>query len=208
MNRTDLGPVDIALSPQLIPIDPGVLNRLHNGLAERASREGVLDVAYRIVDTPVGRLLLASTDRGLVRVAYEREGHDAVLNALAERLSPRILEAPALLGEAARQIEEYFAGRRKSFDLPVDLSLSAGFRRTVLQHLSEISFGGTESYADVARSVGNPKAVRAVGTACATNPLPVVVPCHRVLRSDGSLGGYVGGLEAKASLLRLEAAAA
>jgi methylated-DNA-[protein]-cysteine S-methyltransferase len=205
---TDLGPVDIVLAPELISIDPGVLGRLHVDLAERASREGVLDVAYRVVDTPLGKLLLAATERGLVRVAYEREGHDAVLALLTERLSPRILEAPARLGEAARQVEEYFAGRRTSFDVPLDLSLSAGFRRTVLQHLSDIGYGRTESYAEVARAVGNPRAVRAVGSACATNPLPVVVPCHRVLRSDGSLGGYIGGLDAKASLLRLEAVAA
>jgi methylated-DNA-[protein]-cysteine S-methyltransferase len=205
---TDLGPVDIVMSPELVRIEPGVLSRLHAGLAERASQEGVLDVAYRVVDTPVGKLLIASTERGLVRVAYEREGHDAVLAVLAERLSPRILEAPARLGEAARQVEEYFAGRRQAFDLPVDLSLSAGFRRTVLQHLTDIRYGHTESYSEVARAVGNPRAVRAVGTACATNPLPVVVPCHRVLRSDGSLGGYIGGLDAKTSLLRLEAAAA
>ncbi|MCH6471772.1 methylated-DNA--[protein]-cysteine S-methyltransferase [Sinomonas terrae] len=208
MNHTDLGPVDIALAPELITIEPGVLDRLHAGLAERASREGILDVAYRVVDTPVGKLLLASTERGLVRVAYEREGHEAVLASLAERLSPRILEAPARLGEAARQVEEYFSGRRHTFDLPIDLALSAGFRRTVLQHLSAIDFGRTESYAEVARAVGNPRAVRAVGTACATNPLPVVVPCHRVLRSDGSLGGYIGGLDAKTTLLRLEAAVA
>ncbi|WP_052207205.1 methylated-DNA--[protein]-cysteine S-methyltransferase [Sinomonas humi] len=208
MNNTELGPVDIALAPELITVEPEVLGRLHAGLAERASREGILDVAYRIVETPVGKLLLASTERGLVRVAYEREGLDAVLNTLSERLSPRILEAPARLGEAARQVEEYFSGRRHVFDLPIDLALSAGFRRTVLQHLSGIGFGRTESYAEVARAVGNPKAVRAVGTACATNPLPVVVPCHRVLRSDGSLGGYIGGLDAKTTLLRLEAAAA
>ncbi|WP_334172930.1 methylated-DNA--[protein]-cysteine S-methyltransferase [Sinomonas sp.] len=202
------GPVDIALAPELITIEPGVLERLHAGLAERASNERILDVAYRVVETPVGKLLLAATERGLVRVAYEREGLESVLNSLAQRLSPRILEAPARLGEAARQVEEYFSGRRKAFDLPVDLALSAGFRRTVLQHLSAIGFGRTESYAEVARAVGNPKAVRAVGTACATNPLPVVLPCHRVLRSDGSLGGYIGGLEAKTALLRLEAAAA
>lgn len=206
--KPGIGPVDLALAPELITIEPGALDRLHAGLAERASREGLLDVAYRIVETPLGQLLLAATERGLVRVAYEREGHEAVLERLAERLSPRILESPARLGEAARQVEEYFAGRRTHFDLPLDLSLSNGFRRTVIQHLTAIGFGHTESYAEVARAVGNPRAVRAVGTACATNPLPVIVPCHRVLRSDGSLGGYVGGLEAKTTLLRLEAAAA
>jgi methylated-DNA-[protein]-cysteine S-methyltransferase len=203
-----IGPVDLALAPELIAIEPCALDRLHASLAERASREGLLDVAYCFVETPVGRLLLAATERGLVRVAYEREGHEAVLEALARRLSPRILESPARLGAAARQVEEYFSGRRTSFDLPLDLSLSNGFRRTVINHLTAIGFGHTESYAEVAKAVGNPRAVRAVGTACATNPLPVVVPCHRVLRSDGSLGGYVGGIEAKTSLLRLEAAAA
>ncbi|MGN6404142.1 methylated-DNA--[protein]-cysteine S-methyltransferase [Sinomonas sp.] len=207
-SSTGLGPVDLVIPPELVRIEPGVLGRLHTGLAERASREGVLDVAYRVVETPVGKLLIAATERGLVRVAYEREGHEAVLAVLAERLSPRILEAPSRLAEAARQVEEYFSGRRKGFDLPIDLSLAAGFRRTVLQHLSEIGYGHTESYAEVARAVGNPRAVRAVGTACATNPLPVVVPCHRVLRSDGSLGGYIGGLDAKSSLLQLEAVAA
>ncbi|WP_373886513.1 methylated-DNA--[protein]-cysteine S-methyltransferase [Sinomonas sp. ASV322] len=203
-----LGPIDLALAPELVSVDPGVLGRLHAQLADRASREGLLDIAYRFVDTPVGRLLLVATERGLVRVAYEREGHDAVLSLLAERLSPRILEVPGRLAEAARQVDEYFGGRRRSFDLPLDLSLSQGFRRTVLQHLPAIPLGATESYADVAKAVGNPRAVRAVGSACATNPLPVVVPCHRVVRSDGSLGGYIGGLEAKTSLLRLEAAAA
>ncbi|WP_433875937.1 methylated-DNA--[protein]-cysteine S-methyltransferase [Sinomonas atrocyanea] len=202
------GPVDLAFAPHLTEIDPAVLVRLRASLAERATGEGVLDVAYRVVDSPVGPLLIAATNRGLVRVAYEREGHDLILQQLSDRLSPRVLEAPSRLGAVARQIEEYFAGRRRRFDVPLDLSLSAGFRRTVLQHLGEIPFGVTESYTEVARAVGNPKAVRAVGTACATNPLPVVVPCHRVLRSDGSLGGYIGGLEAKSLLLHLEAAAA
>lgn len=201
------GPVDLVFPSHVIAIEPGVLERLRGGLAAEAGREGLLDVAYRTVDSPVGRLLIAATERGLVRVAFEREGHEAVLQALADRLSPRILEAPARLGSAAREIEEYFEGVRTRFDLPLDLSLSAGFRRTVLAHLGEIPFGATESYTEVARAVGNPKAVRAVGTACATNPLPVVVPCHRVLRSDGSLGGYIGGLDAKTALLALEAAA-
>lgn len=201
------GPVDLVFPPHMTAIEPGVLERLRGSLAAEAGREGLLDVAYRTVDSPVGRLLIAATERGLVRVAFEREGHEAVLQALADKLSPRILEAPARLGSAAREIEEYFEGARTRFDLPLDLSLSAGFRRTVLAHLGEIPFGVTESYTEVARAVGNPKAVRAVGTACATNPLPVVVPCHRVLRSDGSLGGYIGGLEAKTALLALEAAA-
>lgn len=186
---------------------PGTLAALHRGLETRAGEEGVLDVAYTTVDTPVGPLLLAATGGGLVRVAYEREGFDAVLETLADRLSPRILRAPGRLEETARQLDEYFAGTRTAFDLPLDRSLSAGFRLAVQRHLPEIAYGRTESYRDVARLVGSPQAVRAVGTACATNPLPVVVPCHRVVRADGGLGGYIGGLDAKTALLDLEGVA-
>jgi methylated-DNA-[protein]-cysteine S-methyltransferase len=185
---------------------PGQLSRLHDRLAAAAQREGVLDVAFRIVDSPVGPLLLASTEQGLVRVAYASEDHDAVLQVLADKVSPRILQAPARLDLAARELDEYFGGRRRAFDLPLDWRLSAGFRRAVLGHLADIGYGHTASYAAVARLAGNPKAVRAVGTACATNPMPVVVPCHRVVRSDGSLGGYLGGADAKRTLLTLEAA--
>ncbi len=166
----------------------------------------MLDIAYQIVDTPVGQLLLAATEQGLIRIAYATEGHDAVLQALAERVSPRILRAPGRLDSAARELDEYFAGRRRSFDLRLDWRLSTGFRRAVLSHLPEISYGRTASYADVAQLAGSPRAVRAVGTACATNPLPVIVPCHRVVRADGGLGGYLGGTEAKRTLLTLEAA--
>jgi methylated-DNA-[protein]-cysteine S-methyltransferase len=187
--------------------DPDDLARLHNRLEDVAERDGILDVAYTTIDTPVGSLLLAATGTGLVRVAYEREGHDRVLDDLAARLSPRILRAPRRLDAAAREIDEYFAGVRTGFDLPLDLSLSSGFRRLVQRHLPHIAYGHTQSYREVAAIVGNPRAVRAVGTACATNPLPVVVPCHRVLRTDGTLGGYVGGLDAKAALLNLEKAA-
>jgi len=176
-------------------------------LAADAQRDGVLDIAYRIVDSPVGPLLLAATDHGVVRVAYAREDHDAVLQTLADKISPRILLAPGRLDTAARELDEYFVGARREFDLPLDWRLSAGFRSTVLHHLPEIGYGQTASYATVARLAGNPKAVRAVGTACATNPLPVVVPCHRVVRSDGAMGGYLGGVEAKRLLLELEAAA-
>jgi methylated-DNA-[protein]-cysteine S-methyltransferase len=191
----------------LFPIDPRTLDALHDRLVEAARRDGLLDVAYRTVDTPVGSLLLAATDAGLVRVAYEREDFDAVLGTIAERLSPRILRDPARLDDAARQLDEYFAGRRRAFDLRLDHALSAGFRRTVQVWLPDIAYGHTATYGEVAAAVGNPKAVRAVGSACATNPLPVVVPCHRVLRSDGSLGGYVGGPDAKTTLLTLERAA-
>ena len=189
------------------PVPETVLRGLHRRLEEGAARAGLLDVAFTTVSTPVGVLLLAATEEGLVRVAYAREDHDAVLQDLARRISPRVLHAPVRLAPAVRQLEEYFAGTRTRFDLPLDRSLSHGFRRLVQEHLPEIGYGRTESYGAVARSVGRPQAVRAVGTACATNPMPVVVPCHRVLRGDGGLGGYVGGLEAKATLLELETAA-
>jgi methylated-DNA-[protein]-cysteine S-methyltransferase len=191
----------------LSDIDEQAQHHLHARLVAAASDAGILDVAYRTIDTPVGALLLAATDKGLVRVAYAREDHDLVLEQLADRVSPRVLRAPARLDPAAREIEEYFAGRRSLFDLPLDFQLSHGFRRTVLAHLGQISYGTTASYAAIAAAAGNPKAVRAAATACATNPLPVVVPCHRVVRSDGTIGQYVGGVEAKQTLLTLEAAA-
>ncbi len=195
---------DVGTTVLSAPVDTETLDRLHRRLEQAAQREDLIDIAYTIVSTPVGPLLLAATSKGLVRVAYDREDHDAVLQSLADRISPRILRAPQRLDPAVREIEEYFAGRRTDFDLPLDFSLSHGFRERVQRHLSQIAYGHTESYKDVAAILGNPKAVRAVGTACATNPLPVVVPCHRVLRSDGTLGGYVGGLAAKTTLLDLE----
>ena len=181
------------------------LASLHARLAARAEEEGLLDVAYRTLDTPVGTLLLAATPTGLVRVAYEREGLDAVLGRRADKVSSRILHAPGRLDEAARQLEEYFARHRTRFDLPLDLSLSSGFRRSVLSYLPAIGYGQTASYQSVAAAVHNPKAVRAVGTACATNPLPLVIPCHRVIRTDGQLGAYLGGPEIKHQLLDMEA---
>lgn len=184
----------------------GELAALRNALTVRSEKDGVLDVAYTTVDSPVGRLLLAGTERGLVRVAFEKEDFDTVVDNLAERVSPRILKSPARLSTVARQLDEYFAGKRRGFDVPLDFALSTGFRQVVQRHLSQISYGHTETYKQVAELVGNPKAVRAVGSACATNPLPVVVPCHRVLRTDGGLGGYLGGLEAKTTLLSLERA--
>jgi methylated-DNA-[protein]-cysteine S-methyltransferase len=184
------------------------LRELHDRLAAAALRDGILDVAYRTLDTPVGTLLLAATEQGLVRVAYASENHDSVLQTLADRISPRVLHAPARLDTVAAELDEYFVGRRRSFDVPLDWRLSAGFRRTVLNHLAtDIGYGHTATYAKVARLAGNSKAVRAVGTACATNPLPVVVPCHRVVRTDGGIGSYLGGVEAKRTLLTLEAAA-
>jgi methylated-DNA-[protein]-cysteine S-methyltransferase len=187
--------------------EAATLARLRDRLGFAAEAEGLLDVAYTTIDSPVGPLLLAATPKGLVRVAYEVEDHDRVLETLAQRISPRVLRAPGRLDAAARELGEYFGSRRRAFDLPLDLSLSRGFRRLVQQHLPEIGYGQTRTYGQVAELVGNAGAVRAVGTACATNPLPVVVPCHRVLRADGTPGGYVGGPAAKQVLLRLEAAA-
>jgi methylated-DNA-[protein]-cysteine S-methyltransferase len=185
--------------------DDDTMSRLHARLEQAADDEGALDVAYRVIDTPVGALLLAATTVGLVRVAYAVEGHDSVLNRLADAVSPRILRAPARLDAAARQIDEYFAKHRTRFDVPIDLRLTGGFRRQVVEHLTDIGYGHRASYAAVAAAIGHPRAVRAVGTACAHNPLPVVLPCHRVVRSDGSTGQYVGGALAKSTLLELEA---
>ncbi|HEX6339839.1 methylated-DNA--[protein]-cysteine S-methyltransferase [Umezawaea sp.] len=187
-------------------VDEAADARLRARLVAAAERDGLLDVAYRTVDSPIGALLLAATEEGLVRVAFEREDRDAVLASLADAVSPRVLAAPARLDPVARQLDEYFTGGRRAFDVPLDLRLAKGFRRAVLAHLAEIPYGRTESYAEVAAAAGSPKAVRAVGTACATNPLPLVLPCHRVVRSDGSSGNYRGGEDAKRTLLTLEAA--
>ena len=188
------------------PTDAATLAKLRLRLGQAADAEGLLDVAYTTIDSPVGTLLLAATPKGLVRVAYDIEGHDRVLETLSERISPRVLRAPKRLDAAARELDEYFARQRRAFDLPLDLSLSRGFRQLVQRHLPEIGYGQTRTYGQVAALVGNPKAFRAVGTACATNPLPLVVPCHRVLPADGTPGRYVGGPAAKITLLSLEAA--
>lgn len=181
------------------------LERLLGRLVGAADSDDEVDVGYRVVDGPVGPLLLAATRRGLVRVAFASEGEDAVLQELADRVSPRVLPLPARLDETARELDEYFGGRRRRFDVPLDWQLSSGFRRDVLGHLAvDVEYGRTTSYAGLAALTGSPRAVRAVGTACATNPIPVVVPCHRVVRSDGSMGRYRGGEEAKHALLELE----
>jgi len=187
--------------------DRADLDALRARLTERAEDEALLDVAYRIVDSPIGPLLVAASPAGLVRIAFEREGHDAVLDQLAGQISPRIMRMPARTDDVARQLDEYFAGRRHEFDLPLDLQLVSGFRRTVISHLPDIAYGSTASYKAVAEMAGNPTAVRAVGSACSHNPVPVVVPCHRVVRSDGSIGNYLGGVDVKATLIALESAA-
>lgn len=197
---------DTQLLAALHADDGSTLRRLQARLTDAAARDGLLDVAYRTMDSPVGPLLLAATDRGLVRVAFAVQGHDAVLTQLAATISPRVLHAPARLDAVARQLHEYFAGNRTRFDVTVDLQLASGFRRSVLDHLPDIGYGHTETYTQVATAAGSPRAVRAVGTACAMNPVPIVVPCHRVVRSDGTWGQYAGGADAKAALLTLEAA--
>ncbi|HZC70276.1 MAG TPA: methylated-DNA--[protein]-cysteine S-methyltransferase [Jatrophihabitans sp.] len=186
--------------------EQNTLERLHARLVEAAAADGSLDVAYRTVDTPVGTLLLAATPAGLVRVAYAIEGHESVLAKLADRISPRVLRAPRRLDDVAHELDDYFAGKRRVFDLPIDLQLASGFRREVLQTLPTIAYGTTASYSAVAAHAGSPRAVRAAASACATNPLPIVIPCHRVVRSDGTPGGYLGGPVAKQTLLSLEAA--
>jgi len=191
--------------PSGLPVPPdGDLAALQATLARRAQDDGLLDVAYRTVDAPLGPLLLAATSAGLVRVAFEVQDHERVLEDLAARVSPRVLHAPARLDGVARELDEYFAGRRRAFDVPVDLRLLAGFRHAVVEHLADIAYGRTASYAAVAAAAGSPRAVRAVGTACALNPVPIVLPCHRVVRSDGTPGQYAGGAAAKVALLELE----
>lgn len=173
-------------------------------LTEAALAEHLVDVAWAVTDTPIGPLTLAATDRGLVRIDFG--GPESSLPALADRLGRRVLEAPARLDAPRRQLDEYFEGKRHRFDVALDRSLSHGFRLRVLEELSTVPYGRVVSYRDLAMRVGNPKASRAVGTAMATNPIPIVVPCHRVLRTGGALGGYGGGLPTKRWLLHLEGA--
>jgi methylated-DNA-[protein]-cysteine S-methyltransferase len=175
-------------------------------LAERASEEGLLDVAYTTTDSPFGTLLLAKTPRGLVRVGLPNQDADELLVDLAERVSPRVLEAPSELDETRRELDLYFEGKLDRFDLPLDWRLSEGFRLRVMRAIARIPYGETRNYTQMATSAGNVRAVRAAGTACGRNPIPLVVPCHRVLRSGGALGGYGGGLPMKQALLELEGA--
>ncbi|HET7507289.1 MAG TPA: methylated-DNA--[protein]-cysteine S-methyltransferase [Solirubrobacterales bacterium] len=170
----------------------------------RAAEEGLLEVAYTTADSPFGPLLLAQTRRGLVRVGLPNQDSDELLVDLAERVSPRVLEAPDELDEVRRELDLYFDGKLDSFDLPLDWQLSGGFRRQVLRAINRIPYGQTRNYTEMARKAGNERAVRAAGSACGSNPIPLVVPCHRVLRTGGALGGYAGGLPMKEALLQLE----
>jgi methylated-DNA-[protein]-cysteine S-methyltransferase len=177
-------------------------------LTEAFERSGLVDVAYAVDDGPVGPVMLASTAIGLVRIAYldgEGESADDVLIELAGRLSPRVVELPKRLDRARRELDEFFAGKRRDFDLPLDWSMvKPGFTRSVLVATARIPFGETTSYKGIAGRAGNERAFRAAGTALGSNPLPIVVPCHRVLHAGGGLGGYTGGLDIKRKLLRVE----
>ena len=211
---------------------PADIDGLRARLAADATAEDLVDVAYRVVDSPIGALLLAATPDGLVYVAFEVETTDEVLEMLATRVGPRVVRVHAptqtdstqtvdtathgdvptsdvagILDAATGQLAEYLAGKRRDFDLPLDTRLATGFRGHVQRHLADIGYGRTATYKELAAELDRPGAVRAVGTACATNPLPLVWPCHRILRSDGGLGGYRGGLEAKQHLLAMESAA-
>jgi methylated-DNA-[protein]-cysteine S-methyltransferase len=175
-------------------------------LASRAVSEGLADVAYSDVDTPVGNLVVASTRRGLVRVSFGPEPREKVLEELAEDVSPRMIESPARLDDVRRQLDDYFERRRHEFDLELDWQLSRGFSRRVLQNTYRIPFGRVSTYGEMAAAAGSPRGARAAGNALGGNPIPIVVPCHRVLHTGGGIGGYGGGLERKRFLLRLEGA--
>jgi methylated-DNA-[protein]-cysteine S-methyltransferase len=174
-------------------------------LAERATGDGLVDVAYTTIESPVGAVLVAATHRGLVRIAFGGStDSDTVIEQLSERISPRVLEVPTFFDGVRRELEEYFEGRRTSFDLPLDWRLTHGFNRRVLRRTAQIPYGQVSTYSKVAAEAGSPRAFRAAGNALGSNPIPIVVPCHRVLHTGGGLGGYGGGLETKEFLLRLE----
>ena len=182
------------------------LGRLRSALARRAADGGLLDVAHGTYDSPLGPLTVMVTPRGLVRLSYPGEEIAAQLELLAERISPRILEAPERTDPVRRQLDEYFDGARHAFEVPIDWRLVHGFAVHVLRATARIPFGSVSTYRAVAVEAGSPNAYRAAGNALGSNPIPIVVPCHRVLHAGGGLGGYTGGLERKRYLLRLEGA--
>jgi methylated-DNA-[protein]-cysteine S-methyltransferase len=188
-------------------LQPGEAAALAARTSARAADEGIAPIVYARVDSPVGQLVAVATPRGLARIAYELEngGLDSILDDVALKLSPAIVEAPARLDPVRRELEEYFEGRRQAFDLALDWSLTTGFRRRVLQQCARIPFGATSTYKEMAIAAGSPRAFRAAGGALGSNPIPIVVPCHRVLATGGGLGGYTGGLDRKRKLLSLEA---
>lgn len=183
--------------------------RLAGAFAERAAAEGAARVSYATVDTPIGPTRVAATRRGLVAVSLPNRSLDEFLAELAAGVSPRLVEAPGALDEERRELEEYFAGSRTAFDLPLDWRLvRGGFYRKVLRATARLPFGVTATYGEIAGAAGNPRAHRAAGTALGSNPIPIVVPCHRIVRTGGDPGNYGGGPEVKRWLLRLEGALA
>ncbi len=179
-------------------------SRLNEALARRADAAGLLDVAYGELESPLGKLTLFVTPAGLLRISYDNDPLDEALDEIAARVSPRILRSPGATDAARRELDDYFAGRRHAFDTPVDWSLVRGFASGVLHATARVPFGQVTTYRQVAAEAGSPRAARAAGNALGSNPIPIVVPCHRVLHAHGGLGGYSGGLERKRFLLRLE----
>jgi methylated-DNA-[protein]-cysteine S-methyltransferase len=200
MNETDdLEQRLVSAGAQLAPRPPD--------FPTAAAAAGMLDVAYATTDSPLGPLLLASTEQGLLRVAYlDFANRDTVLQSLAERVSPRMLEAPRRLDGPRRELDDYFAGRLREFDLPLDRRLMSDFMQRVLSATATIPFGSVSTYGAIAREAGSPRGSRAAGNALGSNPMPIVIPCHRVLHADGGIGGYTGGLDRKRTLLELESA--
>ena len=193
------------LAPLTVPdADPDLLARLHARLEAAAVADDAPDVHYRRVDSPLGPLLVAATEAGVARLAFAIEDEDGVLDDLATRVGPRVLRSPKRLDPVASWLDAYFAGGAEPYPGAIDLRLARGFRLAVLEQLQAVPYGVRISYAALAARTPNPRAVRAVGTACATNPVPLVVPCHRVVRSDGTTGAYRGGAAAKVQLLALE----
>lgn len=180
-----------------------VPTELDRRFREAAVRAGLLDAGYDIVDSPVGPLLVAATDRGVLRISFDQEPEHH-LEWLARQAGPRVLRAPARIDPVRRELDEYFAGRRRAFDLSIDLRAATPFTERVLAELARVPFGETATYAALAARAGNPKAARAVGMIMNRNPVPIVLPCHRVVGANGGLVGYAGGLERKETLLRLE----
>jgi methylated-DNA-[protein]-cysteine S-methyltransferase len=181
------------------------VSRAAGGFVRRALDEGLVDIAYAHVDSPLGTLLAATTARGLVTVSYMGfRSEDETLQRLADKVSPRVMEAPARLDGVRRELDEYFDGKRRDFDVPLDLSLVTGFQGKILSATTRIPYGGHLSYKEVATEAGNPAASRAAGNALGANPIPIVIPCHRVWAAQGKLGGYTGGLDRKRHLLELE----
>jgi methylated-DNA-[protein]-cysteine S-methyltransferase len=187
--------------------DPEAATAAARRAAERAGADWQADVAYALEPSPLGDLLVAVTPRGLVTLGYEDGRLESLLDRLADRVSPRVVEAPGRLDHVRRELDEYFAGTRRAFDTPVDWRLTQGFTRRVLRATARIPYGGASTYRDVASRAGSERAVRAAGNALGANPIPIVVPCHRVLRTGGALGGYGGGVERKRYLLELEGVA-